>query len=142
MKTAALRPGTPPTRRTPLQAKTRDPVTRTTRQRMWRRCGGYCEIRMTEACIRRRGWVREDGWQYSHRVRRRDTPTHGPAGGCVSCPECHSWLGVSAPRRQAEECGWLIRAESVQARNPAKVKVLIGGRWWLLDDKGGRTEVA
>lgn len=147
-RTVPLRRRTPLARTVRLQARPADPVTRRTRRLVWRRSGGLCEIRISEACQRREGRLRGVSWQYSHRVRRRVSPTHGPAGGLAGCPDCHRWWeelqssrGTDSRRRTAEACGWLIRAESVQARDPASVPVLIDGRWWLLDEDGGREEV-
>lgn len=132
-------------RRTPLRSSRKNPVTAGTRARMWRRSGGRCEIRITAAC-RRRGGRMPDGWQYwqySHRVRRRDSPGHGPEAGLVACGHCHDWLPAGSHRRWAEKCGWLIRAESVQARDPGAVEVLLpDGRWVLLTAAGGYREVA
>jgi hypothetical protein len=125
------------TRRTPLRSRPKDPVTPATRRLMWTRSGGRCEIGMTEACQRRQGRLAGIRWDYSHRIRRAEG-FHGPDNGLVACRLCHSWLHLHAPRRQAEECGWLL---PFATEYPHLQPVLIGGRWWLLGEDGGRTEV-
>jgi hypothetical protein len=144
-----LPPGPPPKRRTPLKARRKDPVSRKTRQAMWDRSGGRCEIGITEACQARGRRLIAGLWQYSHRVRVAVSPTHGPAGGLAGCPECHGWwealqvsVGDDSRRRVAEDCGWLIRAETLEARNPASVKAWIDGRWVRLTEAGPYEEVA
>jgi hypothetical protein len=126
------------TRRTRLQRtpfvrrRLRNPVTRETRALMYERAGGRCEIGVCCGGM----LLPANGWEYSHRVRRRDSPSHGPEAGMVACRDCHAYLPQQ--RAIAEGNGWLLPfATEYLHLQPA----LIGGRWWLLGRDGGRIEV-
>lgn len=120
-------------RRTPIKSTRRSPVTQETRNLMAKRSDGLCEIGITEVC-KRRGYRLRSGWQYSHRVRVANSPTHGPEGGCVSCAECHYAVEEIAPRRWVEACGWRL---PFSTPDPGAVPVLIRCMTWVYLTKSG-----
>jgi hypothetical protein len=122
-------------RKTPLRSGRRDPVTARTRRLMVERSGGRCEIQIADACRARRGGL-DGGWQYSHIIRRADSPSHGPEAGLVACLEDH--LLVERHFGWARRYGWRASAWDCLA----DVRVLLpDGRWVLLTAAGRYLEV-
>jgi hypothetical protein len=124
--------------RTPFtRRRYRDPVGRDTRNLVYRRAGGRCEIGLL--CGAR--MLPRDGWQFSHRVRRSEG-LHGPQNGLVACRFCHAAITSASgdQYRQALDNGWLVYTWPGQ---PQDVPVLLpDGRTVLLTVDGTYLEVA
>lgn len=61
---------------------------------------------------------------------------HSPSRLIAVCRDCHGW--IESYRLDAQRSGYLVRRGPVP---PADVPLLHRGRWVLLDDRGGLTEL-
>jgi hypothetical protein len=140
MKRTPLPPRTVPLRtltrlaRRPWRPKyTPDPVTAETTYLVWQRSGGRCE----QGLVCGGALLDPARWDRMHRVRR-ESGLHEPSNLLAGCRADHAWQRKAGNRAEAERCGWVLPFATA---DPGWWPVLIGGRWWLLDDYGGRAEV-
>lgn len=97
-----------------------------TRNVVWDRCAGCCEL-----CGR---WAK--GPQVHHRRPRgmggtSDPGTNRPSNLVLLCADCHGFL-ERGDRAAAREHGWLVD----QGQDPSAVPYLLWGRWVFLSDLG------
>lgn len=115
-----------PLKRTAMRTRRRtEPMPAGTREALWNRCAGHCEL-----CGSRIPW----DWAVHHRLPRSAGGTWALSNLLCLDPWCHNLheRSVHQNPRRSYDSGHLVRRGS----DPAKVPVLIGGALVLLTDDG------